>query len=126
MAVPVQQNHVRWPARKRQIERRREFSNSMQASATVRALPLQVAAQQRRRIFFDGREATGLAEEDLLAALGNGQKPVDHAFAACVRASASRPCEISGRPQQPGRTTVDRASAAFAGPRRAAMPISGS
>ena len=64
-------------------------------------LALRLAAQQRRRVLADRRQAARLEEQDRLAARRRRRTARRRSPAAAARASSSRPCEISGRPQQP-------------------------
>ncbi len=80
---------------------------------TVRAFLLLLAAQQRRRVFLQRRKAARLAKQNLLAARSRSGYSASTNCPACARASPSRPCEISGRPQQPGLDHIDAAPAAL-------------
>ena len=62
---------VRGPARSGRSSVAANSSNSMQASATVRALRCKLVAQQRRRVFLHRRQTTRLAEQNFFAALGD-------------------------------------------------------
>ena len=76
MTVAVQQNFRR-PGAQRQIELRREFVEQHARLGHRSRFLLLLAAQQRRSVFFDRGKTTRLAEQDLFAALGDREQPLD-------------------------------------------------
>ena len=85
-------------------------SKSTARSATRRARRCALAAEQRRHVLANRREAAGLEEHDRLPALGQRIEPLRVRLRLAPRAPSSSPCEISGRPQQTLRRELGRRS----------------
>ena len=86
---------------------RANSSNSTRAVGDALRAALRVAAEQRRRVLAHRRQAARLEEHDRRAALGERIQPVRCSTRRRRRASSSRPCEISGRPQHALRRQLD-------------------
>ncbi len=111
MTMAVQQDSFR-PGAQRQVEPRREFFEQHARLGDRASLACEFVAQQRRRVFLHRRKQLG-SQNRIFSPRSAIGKSASINFAAPALAGPSRPCEISGRPQHPGRTTFDRASAAL-------------
>ena len=73
MTVPVKQN-FRGAGAQRQVQRGCVFFPQQSGLGDGASLLLLLTAQERRRVFLDHRETTGLAKQNLVAALGDREE----------------------------------------------------